>query len=205
MGAAPAQASMPEWPFIRFTICVSFFLSFFNSLFVANYSSSSLPNPTSNLCWILINALTLPTLPLCHATNTSALLLGLRPANLFTLWKHKQIDKLHRGADNSSFHLHSRLSSVTGILSCFLSCRQMDKQKPWPTPPPSYRHKDASQGLDLWPASARSHRLPSCRMATAHSKSKRLKNTSKSRYGQKTLQIQLTFTCSESIHLSILV
>lgn len=89
----------------------------FIAFFVVSYSNSSLPTLTSNLCWILISALTLPTLSLCHAANTSGLLLGWRPANLFTLRKHKQIDKLHGEADNPSFHLHSRLSSVTGILS----------------------------------------------------------------------------------------
>lgn len=115
MRAAPAQVSVTEWPFIRFTMRVSFL--FLIAFFVASYSNSSLPKLTSNLCWILISALTLPTLPLCHAANTSALLLGRRPANLFTLWKHKQIDKLHGGADNPSFHLHSCLSSITGILS----------------------------------------------------------------------------------------
>lgn len=58
-----------------------------------------------------------PTLPQCGAANTSALLLGRWPTNPLTPWKHKQIDTLRREPDNPSFHLHSRLSSITGILS----------------------------------------------------------------------------------------
>lgn len=120
-GAAPAQTSWRNVLLFRsihsvFVVVVCLFWGFFLGVYVVSYSNSSLPKLTSNPCWILISALTLPTLPLCHAANTSALLLGWQPADLFTLWKHKQIDKLHGGAENPSFHLHSPLSSVTGIL-----------------------------------------------------------------------------------------
>lgn len=64
-----------------------------------------------------LSAASAPTLPRCDAASTSALLLGPRPTNPFTPWKHKQIDTLRREPDNPSFHLHSRLSSITGILS----------------------------------------------------------------------------------------
>lgn len=64
-----------------------------------------------------LNAASAPTLPRCNATDTSALLPGLRPTNPFTPLKHKQIDTLCEEPDNPSFHHHSRLSPITGILS----------------------------------------------------------------------------------------
>lgn len=81
------------------------------------------------------SAASAPTLSQCDAANTSALLLGLWPTNPFTPWKHKQIDALRREPDNPSFHLHSRLSSITGILSpvsSLVTRRTNRKQRLWP-------------------------------------------------------------------------
>lgn len=87
----------------------------------------------------LMNAPSAPTLPPCDEANTSALLPGLWPTNPFTPCKHKQIDTLHREPDNPpSFHPHSRLSSITGILSLVSSlvARRANRSLEPPPPPP---------------------------------------------------------------------
>lgn len=105
---------------------------------------------------------------LSNTANTSALLLGLWPTNQLTPWKHKQIDTLHRDPDNPCFHLHSRLSSITGIQSLVSSLvtRQTDRSHD-----PQF-DLIKLQGLDLWSASVRSLRWASHWMATEHQKAK---------------------------------
>lgn len=145
------------------------------TFFVASYSKGGLPDLTSNLCWTLISALTLPTLPPCHAADASALQLGRPPANPFTPRKHKQIDKFQITPPFISTLVFHLLPESYPLFPLLLPDGQIQVL----THSCQSCHKHASQGLDLWPASVRSCRVPSCQMTTAHPKAKGLNNRSK--------------------------